>query len=146
MRDYFSENFEWNGSKPVRRKKRVLPDGDRVSFSMTMMDQASYGFTPKFADGSPDHSNPNRPGFRFLDVDDAARIAANDAYEQRRERLHYANRYRKHEEDDQTESERRQRLAKQAARATMGADQARELADAAWEDRKQRMQNAWRNR
>jgi hypothetical protein len=103
-------------------------------------------FRRQFADGSIDHTDPHRPGFRFLDTDDSNRIAANDAYEQRRQAMHYTNRRRQPEKDDASETERRQRLATPAARATMGVDQARELADAAYAERSERMSNAWRNR
>jgi hypothetical protein len=117
----------------MRRKKRgMLPDGARANFAMQMMDQASYGFTPKFADGSVDHTNPHRPGHRFADVDDAGRLAADAAYEARRQAMHYAN--------------RRQQQDACKPEATHDLDRLRELADAAYEDRKVRMQNAWRNR
>jgi hypothetical protein len=113
-------------------------------------------FRRQFADGSIDHSDPHRPGFRVLDSDDRSRVAANDAYEAKRQRMHYANKRKAEEEDDktqttETEMERRQRLARQAARATLGSDaqltlgQGRELADRAYAERTKRLQNAWRN-
>lgn len=134
MRDYFNELYEWDehGHKPVRRNKRVLPDGARAHFTMQMMDHAG-GFVPTFADGSPDFTNPHRPGHRFADVNDEARLAANDAYQERRQRLHYANKRRRQDE-----------AGNQGA--TPDLDHLRELADAAYEDRRQRMSNAWRNR
>lgn len=128
----FRDDFEMDENGRLRRK-RVLPDGDRVSFSMTMMDHAAYGFAPTFSDGSPDFTNPHRPGHRFADVNDEARLTANDAYEERRQRLHYANKRRRQDE-----------AGNQGA--TPDLDHLRELADAAYEDRRQRMANAWRNR
>jgi len=135
MRDYFNELYKWDehDRKPVRRKKRVAGDGDRISFSMTAMDHAAYAFTPTFSDGSVDHTSPHRPGHRFADVDDEARLAANDAYEERRQRLHYANKHR--DLDDASNHG-----------ATPDLDLLRELADAAYEDRRTRMANAWRDR
>jgi hypothetical protein len=118
----------------MRRKKRgMLPDGARANFAMQMMDQASYGFTPKFADGSVDHTNPHRPGHRFADVDDAGRLAADAAYEARRQAMHYANK-------------RGRQDGAGNHGATPDLHRLRELADAAYEDRRQRMANAWRNR
>jgi hypothetical protein len=90
MRDYFNEMFEWDGNVPRKKKKQVLPDGARANFKMQMMDHAG-DFIPIFADGTPDHTSPHRPGHRFADVNDEARLVANDAYEERRQRLHYAN-------------------------------------------------------
>jgi hypothetical protein len=133
MRDYFSENFEWDGSKPVRRKKRVLPDGARAHFTMQMMDHAAFGFAATFADGTPDHTSPHRPGHRFADVDDAGRLAADAAYEARRQAMHYANK-------------RGRQDGAGNHGATPDLHRLRDLADAAYEDRRQRMANAWRNR
>ena len=45
------------------------------------------GFHTHFSDGSPDHTSPHKPGYRFLDVDDAAKIAADEAYEARSRRM-----------------------------------------------------------
>jgi hypothetical protein len=132
-----------------------MPDGSKAHFTMQMMDHAA-GFSHTFADGSVDHTHWSRPGFRFADTNDAARIKANDAYEQRRQAMHYdAKRRRKQEEEDEeeerrkraagaeTEMERRQRLARKAAQAVTG--DARALADAAWEARNERLRNGWRN-
>jgi hypothetical protein len=132
MRDYFNEMFEWDGNVPRKKKKQVLPDGARANFKMQMMDHAG-DFIPIFADGTPDHTSPHRPGHRFADVNDEARLVANDAYEERRQRLHYANK-------------RGRQDGAGNHGATPDLHRLRELADAAYEDRRQRMANAWRNR
>jgi hypothetical protein len=100
-------------------------------------------FTDRFADGSPDYSSPNRPGFRVLDSNDPNRIACNDAYEARRQDMDYRSK-RRLSEDDKTD--KTDKTEQRTAGATLSADQARALADAAWGERTKRMQNAWRNR
>src|SRR5215472_8187274 len=93
-------------------------------------------FTRQFSDGGIDHSNPHAPGFRFLDVNDASCIAAVDAYEARRAGMDYRNKRRQQAEDDKTKTETK------TEKATLSADKARALADAAWEERTKRMQSA----
>jgi hypothetical protein len=90
-------------------------------------------FTRTFADGSTDHTDPHRPGHRFADVDDAARIAAHDAYEDRRKTQHYTSRYPRPAVQDAKPQD--------AHKPEVNLDQARELA---WEERNVRMANAWR--
>ena len=76
----------------------------------------------------------HRPGFAFASDDARLRDAANDAYEERRQRLQDAWRQRPQEQDgDHT------------ARA-LDAEQAQAQADHAWEDKKQRLAQAWRHR
>jgi hypothetical protein len=95
-------------------------------------------FTKQFADGSPDFTSPFRPGFRFLDTNDANRIAANDAYEARRQAMHYANKRRRQQQQDDA--------GNRNPTASLDLDQARAIADSAYQERSQRMANAWRNR
>lgn len=136
MRDYFSELYEWDedGNK---RRKRVPRDGERISFTMQMMDHAAFGFRPTFSDGTPDHTSPHRPGYRFADTNDAARIAADEAYEERRERMQNAWRRKG---DAQTDDNRNS-----APPRTRTLDEWRAAAEKAWEDRNKRMQNARRH-
>ena len=132
MHDHFSEHYEWDGNVP-RKKKRVLPDGTTVHFPY-LADNA-YGFHSTFADGSPDFTSPHRKGFRFADVNDGDRAAANDAYEQMRTRLSDA--WRRKDERS---------VATKEAPPTRRLDELRTLAEKAWHDRNERMRNAWRNR
>jgi hypothetical protein len=134
MHDHFSElGYEWDGNVP-RKKKRVLPDGTTVYFPY-IADHAAYGFSPYFADGTPDYTSPHRPGYRFLDTDDAARAAADAAYAQMRSRLTDA--WRRKDE--------RPAAAKEAP-PTRTLDELHALAEKAWDERNKRMQNAWRHR
>jgi hypothetical protein len=87
MHNHFEELCEWDTDGVPRKKKRVARNGDTISFPMTMMDHAAYGFTPSFADGTRDFTDPHRPGYRFADVNDAARIAADEAYRERNQRM-----------------------------------------------------------
>jgi hypothetical protein len=116
----------------VRRFRHgdILADGERLRVPHTFMDHASYGFRPTFSDGTPDHTNPHRPGYRFADIDDADRLAADKAYEERRTRMQNAW---KNATDADTPVQRRD------------AANARAVADRAYEDRKVRLTNAWRN-
>jgi hypothetical protein len=91
-------------------------------------------FHAKFSDGSPDHTSPHRKGYRFLDVDDAHRLAADEAYEARRQRLHYTNR------------QRQQDAAGSTPPRIVDTAQLRAKAEQAWEERNARMRNAWRTR
>lgn len=85
MQDYFNEMYEWD-EDGKRKRKRVAGDGERITFA-TISDHAAYGFSKTFSDGSRDFTDPYRPGYRFLDVDDAGRIAAQEAYDARSKRL-----------------------------------------------------------
>ena len=134
MRDYFSENFEWDEHGNKRRKKRVLGDRERLHVPMQFMDHAAFGFRTHFADGSPDHTNPHRPGFRFLDVNDETQIAADAAYEEMRARLHYGHR------------QRQQDGASDHGSPQPTPDELEQAAVTAYEVRSERMRNAWKTR
>ena len=131
MRDYFNELYEWDETGNKRRKQRAAADGERFRFTMQMMDAA--GFRPFFADGSPDCTSPHRPGHRFADTDDAAKIAAEEAYQERSRRLQDA--WRNKGEQQREDS---------APQHTRSLDEMRAAADQAYADRSVRMSNAWR--
>jgi hypothetical protein len=133
MQDYFEEYYEWDGNVP-RKKKRVARDRDRISFPMTAMDAAAGRFHAHFSDGSPDHTSPHRPGYRFADTNDPARLAAESAYRERCQDMHYTSR-RNHQDGIPDE--------RHAARTL---DELRQAADAAYREKCERLRNAWRNR
>jgi hypothetical protein len=135
MHDYFSEHFEWDGNVP-RKKKRVAHDREELRFPMSMAFRDAAGFHQHFSDGTPDHTSPHRKGFRFLDVNDAARLAADAAYEQQRQRL--ANAWRN--KDVQAGDNR------DATPPTRTLDELRQAAEVAWQERSKRMSNAWRHK
>jgi hypothetical protein len=118
MRD-FRDEFEMDEDGRLRRKrKRVAGDGDRISFPMTAMDHAAYGFNPSFADGSPDHTSPHRPGYRFADTDDAARVAAEEAYRERNQRMSSAwQRKGQPQQDDVRDATPRTRTPEEAQKS-----------------------------
>jgi hypothetical protein len=134
MHDHFNEIFEWDeiGNK---RRKRVARDRERITFA-TISDQSAR-FSATFADGTPDHTSPHKPGHRFLDVDDAARQQADQAYEERRERVHYATN-RRHQQQDETRDQH-------TPAPTKSLDQLRQTAETAYAERNKRLQNAWRH-
>jgi hypothetical protein len=134
----FRHDYELDEDGRLRKKKRVADDGQRYSFTMMMMDAARFGFTPTFADGTPDHTNPHRKGYRFSDTDDPDRADAEQAYRERNRRMETAWR-RKGEQQDETRDHR-------AAPRTRTLDELRAAADQAYAQRNRRMQNAWRNR
>jgi hypothetical protein len=135
MHDHFSEYYEWDENGIPRRKKRVARDREHIHFPVTVMDaMQALGFHSTFSDGSRDFTSPHRPGYRFLDVNDEAKIAANDAYEARRERIHYSSRQR---QQDANADDR-------APARTL--DALRQAAEKAYEDRNARMRNAWKQR
>jgi hypothetical protein len=138
MRDYFSETFEWDEDGNKRRKKRVARDREQIHFPVTAMDAMRGSFHPTFSDGSHDHTSPFKPGFRFADVGDAARLAADEAYEARRERMENAWRTKR---DVKAEDNR-----DGTPPHTQSLDELRAAADQAWEERNRRMSSAWRNR
>ena len=118
------------------RRRRLRPgeipaDGETIHVPMMLMDHA--GFCPYFSDGSPDLTHPCKPSFRFADTNDAARLAADAAYQQMRERLSNAWRNKDHPHDDQRTPQRT-------------LDELRAAAEQAWEERSARMRNAWRQR
>jgi hypothetical protein len=161
MQDAYAEDRHGNR----RRIKRgdVLMDGERLIVPAQFMDSddTSFGFSRTFSDGSVDHTDPHRPGFRFADSNDPHRLKAEEAYQERTRRMQDAWKKKKRAPDDDDEDEedrlserqRRELLARKAARATMGSDarqltdaEARAAADAAWEERNERLRNGWRNR
>jgi hypothetical protein len=134
MHDHFEESYEWVDGIP-RKKKRAARDGETIHFPY-IADHAAFGFSPVFADGSPDLTNPHRPGYRFADTTDAARTQADEAYAARSHRM---------------EAGWRQRGDAQAAdsgerKSPSTLDEARAAADAAYLERSKRMQNAWKQR
>jgi hypothetical protein len=136
MHDHFNELYEWDEDGNKRRKKRVARDRERITFA-TISDQA-FGFRPTFADGSLDHTSPHRPGHRVADTYDEARIAANDAYEQRRERMANAWRNKGYPQLEDDGGERDY--------CTRTLDESRAAADAAYQAKRERLQNGWRSR
>lgn len=126
------------GRRRRARKGEVPQDGERISFSPLLMDNAAYGFRPQFADGSVDYTSPHQPGYRFADSDDPDRADAEQAYRERNRRMETAWR-RKGEQQDETHDHR-------AAPRTRTLDELRAAADQAYAERNRRMQNAWRNR
>src|SRR5262245_10854149 len=123
------------GRRRKGRKGEVLKDGERTHFPLQFMDAATRDLVA--AHGMLD-SNGNirtgsgasghRRGYQFADSASPQSLhdAALAAYEARRTKLHYANRFQ-HRDDAQSRV------------ATRDASQARTLADAAWEERKQRL-------
>jgi hypothetical protein len=135
MQDHFDEYYEWDGNVP-RKRKRIARDRDRISFPMTAMDHVASAFSPTFADGSPDHTSPHRPGFRFLDTDDPAKLAAQEAYEARRRRMENAWRHTgQRQDEDHTPPPRTRTL-----------DELRAAAEGAYQDRNVRLANGWRRK
>lgn len=132
MHDYFSELFEWDEHGNRRRKKRVLGDHEHLHVPMMMMDSAA-GLRRTFSDGSIDHSHWSRPGFRVLDTSDAAKLAADAAYEERRTRL--ANAWRRDEGHQDSVPDDKPTL-----------DELEAAAKKSWEERNARMRNAWKTR
>jgi hypothetical protein len=126
MHDHFHEHYEWDADGQLKKKKRVLPDGARMSVAM--------GFYDHFSDGSPDYTNPHAPGFRFSDTDDPARVAAQQAYDERNKRMATAW-MRKGEPPQQVDAR---------DRAPRTLDELQHDAISAWESRNRRLD--YRNR
>jgi hypothetical protein len=78
-------------------------------------------------------TSPHRPGYRFADNNDTARLAAEQAYEEQRTRLSDA--WRKDQGNAAADHAAPRRL-----------DELRALAEAAYADKCQRLRNGWRNR
>jgi hypothetical protein len=131
MRDYFTEHYGADAFDDPRNwidgqfkpRKRVARDREAVSVPMQFMDAASTqcgGF---------------RRGYNFDAASPARSVqdAAAEAYEVRRARLQ--NAWRKNHQD----------LADDDTPAQCAdAAQARAVADRAWLDKKERLQNSWR--
>jgi hypothetical protein len=126
----------------------MLKDGERFIMPMAFMDAQARdvrdvlaekyggGFSPTFADGTPDHTSPHKPGYRFADTDNAARLAALDAYAARSRRMEMAwQRKGAQKQDDVHDAPR-----------TRSLDELRAAAHQAWHDRNKRLSNAWRSR
>ena len=120
-----------------KRRKRVLRDLEQISFPMTMAFKDAAGFHTHFSDGSPDHTSPHKPGYRFLDVDDAAKIAADEAYQARSRRMATAW---KRKGDAQANAN-----GDGTPVRTHTNDELQRDAQAAYDERTKRMQNAWRH-
>jgi hypothetical protein len=82
--DAFNRLFEWD-ERGVKRRRHMARDREHIT--MQMQDGGASGFRPLFADGSPDHTSPNKPGFRFADTCDASKKAADDEYEKMKRRM-----------------------------------------------------------
>lgn len=135
MENHFDEHYEWDANGVLtKKKKRTAHDGEHITFT-TISDQAAYGFSPSFSDGSVDHTSPHRPGYRFADVDDAGRIAAQEAYDERSKIM---------SEKWMQKGGQQQADARDAPPRTRTLDELQKDATAAWEARNKRMQNAWR--
>ena len=113
------------------RRKRMAADGKRISFA-TISDQAP-GFRPHFSDGTPDLTFPHAPGFRFSDVDDGAKLAADRAYIERRTRMDY-----RHRIDARPDADRG------SQQPTLLLDELEQAATVAYEERSERLRTAWR--
>jgi hypothetical protein len=128
----FRDDFEMDEDGRLRRKrKRVLPDGATMHVPMGFYDGR---FVDRFADNSPDLTSPHRPGYRFADTHDAARLAAEQAYRERSTRLQDA--WRKGRLDPVRDHAPRQ----------LTLDELRAAADAAYHEKCERLRNGWRNR
>lgn len=127
MKNHFDEHYEWDGNG-VLKKKRVARQGDTISFPMTAMDHAA-SFSRTFSDGTLDHTNPHQPGYRFADVDDAARIASEQAYRERSARMAEAWRHKgeKQQQDDDNQDA--------APRRTPTLDELQKASDAAYREK-----------
>ena len=128
------EIIDRHGRRRKLRPGEIPADGETVHIPVTLMDHA--GFHPYFSDGSPDHTSPFRPGFRFADTNDAARIAADEAYTERSRRMETAWQRKGKQEHDEAHDQRSVRAA--------SLDELQAKAQQAWEDRNVRLSNAWR--
>lgn len=125
------------GRKRRARKGEVLADGETIHFPVTLMDEMTRVMSDAMESDRmirDAHGTPagHRPGFAFASDGARLRDAANDAYEERRQRLQDAWRQRPQECDH-------------TARA-LGAEHPQAQADHAWEDKKERLAQAWRHR
>jgi hypothetical protein len=124
------EVIDKNGNVRQYHPGDRLEDGESLRVPQQFMDAApSFGFSTKFSDGSTDHTSPHRPGYRFADVDNPARLEATKAYEEKRARV---------------QDQWRKPPARSDAAPPPPSD-ARAIADRAWEDKRQRISNAYKN-
>jgi hypothetical protein len=91
-------------------------------------------FHRRFSDGSVDHTSPHRKGSRFLDLNDQAKLAADEAYEQRRTRLSNAWRDKGEQQD-----------AADPVRTPSNTPARTVTAEQAYEERTKKRQTAWRH-
>jgi hypothetical protein len=89
-------------------------------------------FRSTFSDGSPDHTSPHRPGYRFADCD--VRDESERAYREKMRRLHNADHSQPHRDDEPP------------ARGGPTLDEARDAAERAYRERSERLQSAHRER
>jgi hypothetical protein len=168
------EIIDRHGKRRRGRKGEILRDGERAVVAMTFMDQQFHdALVEKHrrddavrvvdAAGLPAGF---RPGYAFDSSNALADAAAEAAYRERVEQVDVKTRKRRRPDDDddedddrdndlrrETEMERRQRLARKAAQETRGTD-ARQMtldelqarAETAYQERVQRISNAWRTR
>jgi hypothetical protein len=166
------EIIDRHGKRRRGRKGEILRDGERAVVGMTFMDQQFHDAlveehrdaVVRVVDAAGQPAG-HRPGFLMLDGNALGDSAAEAAYSERLARLDATMRKRRRPDDDGegdgrgtdlprgTEMERRQALARKAARATLGSDarpltldEARAAADAAREARDERLRNGWRTR
>jgi hypothetical protein len=178
MSEHFAEIIGADGRRRRARKGDVLADGERFSLPMQFMDsQLRDELVAKHRDGgavrvvdTAGMPAGHRPGFLFDSTNSLADAAADAAYLERTALLDAKARKRRADPDDEdddegedargrdphraeSEMERRQRLARKAARETfrpdarsLSLDAAQALADAAREARDERLRTAWRTR
>jgi hypothetical protein len=115
----------------------AIVDEARGGSSLSIGD-SRMSFHSHFSDGQPDFTSPHRPGYRFLDNNDADRLAANAAYEQMRQRLNAAWRNKDAPGADNRDAA--------PSRRTLSLDALQAQAEQAWRERSKRMSNAWRNK
>jgi hypothetical protein len=153
MPDYIEDHF---GHRRLARKGDVLRDGEKFVFTMSMMDAAQRALANAhgtFRDDAVKVTDSfgfaagHRPGHLYHTDAKVQRLQdqAAAAYRERSERLHYAN--RRQRQDDAGDRQRQEDAAgDRGGTRALDAAQARELADREYQNRCQRMSNAWRNR
>jgi hypothetical protein len=131
----FIEITDRHGRRRRARPGEVAKDGESVFFPPQFMDRAAACVPMSFMDTASTQRGGFVRGYAFADtmsVSHDARDEAAKAYDERSKRLHYTS--RKVKDGDN------------ARLSTQDAAQARALADGAWQEKKQRLQNAWRSR
>jgi hypothetical protein len=128
----FIEITDRHGRRRRARPGEVMKDGERIFLPPQFMDAAAV-LAEKYG---PHAVTDHRPqGFvrGYALADSSLRDEAAKAYEEKRARLDSSRRHAENISDD-------------APLRAQDAAQARALADQAWSDKKQRLQNSWRNR
>jgi hypothetical protein len=95
------------------------------------VDHAAFGLRKTFSDGSPDFTDPHRPGFRFLDTKDSAKLAADTSYWEMVARLDYRHRQQDGDSDDGSRQRTLDEL--EAAAAASYAARSKRMAEAWWQ-------------